>query len=162
MYVLHKNEPKLEHGEVIFVGAPVPQYGQTFNAGNLMQQSMVVDVKIKCGEQTIELQRLPATQTITDYGNGMVVSESREAICNEIAVLRQNSLRVIESREQHEAIVHKCDDLLQELNPQIKQEATRTKEMESLGRRVGGLEESVERIEGLLIQALKSKNKKEE
>lgn len=159
LYVLHKNEPKLEVGEVTYISQPTNQFGQPVYGGT---QPSTVDVRIRCGEQPIELQKLPATQTIADYGNGMVISESREAISNEVAVLRQNSQRILESTEQHTAIVRKCDELLSELNPQVKHEAERQKEMDALCQRVGGLESSMERIEGLLIQTLKGKTKKED
>ena len=160
LYVLHKNEPKVEQGEVISVTPPVPQFGQTtFNAGIMAQQSMTVDVKIKSGEKTIELQKLPATMSIADYGNGLVVSENREAILNEISVLKNNSQRVIDSVDQHKELVRKCDELLEELNPQIRKEAERSREMESISKRVGGLESSMKRIEEMLSRSLEHKTK---
>lgn len=158
MYVLHKNEPKIEQGEVIFVSNPVPQFGQTtFNAGIMAQQPMTVDVKIKSGEQTIELQKLPANMSIADYGNGMVVSENRDAIINEIGVLKNTSQKIIESIGYHKEMVKKCDSLLEELNPQIKQEAERNREIESLSKRVGNMESSMGRIEEMLSRALNTK-----
>lgn len=160
LYVLHKNEPKVEQGEVISVTPPVPQFGQTtFNAGIMAQQSMTVDVKIKSGEKTIELQKLPATMSIADYGNGLVVSENSDAILNEISVLKNNSQRVIDSVEQHKEMVRKCDALLEELNPQIRKEAERSREMEAISNRVGGLESSMKRIEEMLSRSLEHKTK---
>lgn len=158
LYVLHKNEPRLEVGEVTHVTTPVNQFGQPVYGNN---QPATVDVQIRCGERSIELKQLPATLAITDYGNGRVIAESRDAISNEIAVMRQNSQRILESTEQHTAIVRKCDELLQELNPQVKQEAERQREIEMLGKRVGGLENSLVRIEELLIQSMKPKKKEE-
>lgn len=158
LYVLHKKEPKIEQGEVIFVSNPVPQFGQTtFNAGIMAQQPMTVDVKIKNGDQTIELQKLPATLSIADYGNGMVVSENRDAIINEIGVLKNTSQKIIESIGYHKEMVKKCDLLLEELNPQIRQEAERSRELESISTRVSGLENSLERIEEMLARSLNTK-----
>lgn len=158
LYVLHKNEPKVETGEVIFVSSPVPQFGQTtFNAGMITPPQTTVDVKIKSGEQTIELQKLPSNLSIADYGNGLVVSESKDAILNEISVLKSNSQKIIESIDQHREIVKKCDVLLEDLNPQIKKEAERSREIESLSDRVGGLESSIADIKDLLVRTLDSK-----
>lgn len=157
LYVLHKNEPKLEVGEVTFVSNPTPPFGQTYSAGFPMQQQMIVDVKIKSGEQTIELKQLPATQTIADYGNGMVISESREGILTEIDTLRKNSLRVLDSIEQHKAIVEKCESFIAELNPQIKQEAERTKEISNLQNEVNGLKDDMTDIKGMLTKLLNKK-----
>ena len=71
--------------------------------------------------------------------------------------MKANSQRVIDSMDQHKEIVRKCDELLQELNPQIKQEAERSKEIESLANRVGGLESSIGRIEQMLTRSLETK-----
>ena len=156
LYVLRKNEPKLEMGEVTFVSQPVNQFGQPVYGST---QPATVDIKIQIADKQMDLQKLPATFTIADCGNGIVVSESRDAISNEINILRQNSQRILESTEQHQAIVQKCNELLAELNPQVRQEAERTKEIESLGNRVGGLESSLEDIKGMLVQVLNGKTK---
>ena len=97
--------------------------------------------------------------SIADYGNGLVVSENREAILNEISVLKNNSQRVIDSVDQHKELVRKCDELLEELNPQIRKEAERSREMESISKRVGGLESSMKRIEEMLSRSLEHKTK---
>lgn len=141
------------------VSPPVPQFGQTFSAGMPMPPQATVDVKIKSGEKTIELQKLPATLSIADYGNGLVVSETKEAILNEIEILKAASQKVIESIDYHKEMVTKCDELLVALNPQVRQEAERAKEMDELGKRVGGLEKSMERIEELLVRSLDGKPK---
>ena len=155
MYVLHRNDPKLEVGEVIFVSQPTPQLGTTYNAGYPMPTpKMLVDVKIKSANGDVELQKLPAELSIADFGNGMVISESREAICNEVDTMRKASVRVIESVEQHKGIVDKCDALLAELNPQIKQEVERTKEFDSLKQEVGGLKDNLLELKDMLSKLL--------
>ena len=155
LYVLHKDEPQLEVGEVTFVSQPTPQFGTTYNAGYPMPApKMLVDVKIKSANGDVELQKLPAELSIADFGNGMVISESRDAICNEVDTMRKASIRVIESVEQHKGIVEKCDALLAELNPQIKQEVERTKEFDSLKQEVGGLKENLLELKGMLSKLL--------
>lgn len=154
LYVLHKSEPQLEVGEVIFVSQPTPQFGTTYNAGYPMTPKMLVDVKIKTANGDVELQKLPAELSIADFGNGMVISESKDAILNEIDVLRKNSVHIIESVEQHKGIVSKCDTLLAELNPQIRKEAERTKEFDSLKQEVGGLKGDLLELKGMLSKLL--------
>jgi hypothetical protein len=154
LYVLHKNELKIETGEVTFVSQPVNQFGQVVFANS---QPATVDISMQVDGKPIELKKIPATLTISDCGNNRVVSESREAISTELSVMKANSQRVIDSMDQHKEIVRKCDELLQELNPQIKQEAERSKEIESLANRVGGLESSIGRIEEMLTRSLETK-----
>ena len=154
LYVLHKNELKIETGEVTFVSQPVNQFGQVVFANS---QPATVDISMQVDGKPIELKKIPSTLTISDCGNNRVVSESREAISTELSVMKANSQRVIDSMDQHKEIVRKCDELLQELNPQIKQEAERSKEIESLANRVGGLESSIGRIEQMLTRSLETK-----
>lgn len=162
LYVLHKSEPRLEIGEVINVGTPVPQFGQTYTAGFQMPgQKMLVDVKIKTKNGDIDLQKLPADLSIADFGNGMVVSESREAILNEIDALRKSSERVIESVDYHKAVIGKCTDLMSELNPQLKQDVERAKELDSLKREVGGLKDDMVDIKGMLTKMMNKKSKED-
>jgi hypothetical protein len=160
LYVLHKNEPRLEVGEVTFVSNPTAQFGQSYQMGNLMGQpptTVDVNIKVEGQEKPIEIKQLPASLSIADYGNGMVISESKESILNEIGLLKSSSQKVIDSIDQHRKIVQKCDTLLQELNPQIKQEAERSREIESLSKRVGNMESSMGRIEEMLSRALNNK-----
>lgn len=116
---------------------------------------MLVDVKIKSSSGEVELQKLPADLTIADFGNGMVISESKDAILNEIDTLRKSSVRVIESVDMHKNIVEKCDGLLAELNPQIKQEMERTKEFDTLKEEVGGIKTDLVELKGMLSKLLK-------
>ena len=155
LYVLHKAEPQLETGEVIFVSQPTPQFGTTYNAGYPMPTpKMLVDVKIKTAKGDVELQKLPAELSIADFGNGMVISESKDAILNEIEVIRKASAHIIDSVEQHKGIVEKCDVLLAELNPQIRQEVERTKEFDSLRQEVGGLKGDLAELKSMLSKYL--------
>ena len=91
LYILHKQDPKLEIGEVTFVSQPAPQFGTTYTSGYPMPApKMLVDVKIKSpGGEVVDLQKLPADLSIADFGNGMVVSESRDAIYNEIDAISE-------------------------------------------------------------------------
>jgi hypothetical protein len=155
LYVLHKNEPQLEIGEVTYISQPSPQFVTAYNAGMQMPTTkMLVDVKIKTANGDVELQKLPADMSIADFGNGMVISESRDAILNEIDTLRKSSVRIIESIEHHKAMVDKCDTLLAELNPQIKQDAERTKEFDSLKQEVSGIKGDLVELKGMLSKFL--------
>ena len=152
LYILHKQDPKLEIGEVTFVSQPSPQFGATYSAGYPMPApKMLVDVKIKSSSgEVVDLQKLPADLSIADFGNGMVVSESRDAIYNEIEALRKTSQRVVESMDYHQSVVGKCTDLMAELNPQVKQEA----EFDSLKQEVSGIKGDLQELKGMLSKFL--------
>lgn len=152
IYVLHKQEVRVEVGEVISVSQPQPQYNVAYNNGLIQQPKTCVDVSIKVGEQTIDLQKLPSDQTIADC-NGMVVSENKDSIINEVSAMAKISQSVIESVEHHNDIVSRCKSLLEELNPEVKREAERDKEIKDMKEQINGMM-------GMLSQLLNKKQEK--
>lgn len=156
IYLLSKSEPKIEIAEVISVGNPVPQYGANFQTGNFFQPKNTVDVKARVGEQVIDLQKLPAELDIADFGtSGMVVSESREAIINEIDGFKKLSVRALEGIDKHKHIVEECDKMLAALNPQIKKDAEQAEEIEKLKSGMNNLMDDMTDIKAMLAKALK-------
>lgn len=152
IYILHKQEPNVEVGEVISVGQPQPQY-PAYQNGMIQQPRTLVDVRVKVGEQTIDLQKLPSDLSVADC-NGMVVSETKESILNEVAAMSKISQSVLDSVDRHKSIVEKCSQLIEELNPEVKREAERAKELCDLRSEVGELK--------TLLSQLLNKNKKGE
>lgn len=156
IYVLHKNDPHIDEGEVQSVGLPTPQYGTAYIGGTLQPQKMVVDIKIKVGEHVIDLQKLPADQTIADFGtNGMVVSESRESILNEIDILQKSFQSGVDNYDRCVQGVERCKQMRVQLDPSAKQDAQQREEIESL-------KQNMEDIKGMLSKLLNTKSKKED
>ena len=154
LYVLHRSEPRVEVGEVVNVSQPTPQFNTTYNNGIMTPPKMYVDVRIKVGDQMIDLQKLQSDMSVADC-NGMVVAEGKDAIVNEVAALAKMSQSVLDSVDRHKDIVTKCNALLVELNPDVKREAERAKEMNDLRNEVADLK-------SMLSQLLNSKTKKGE
>lgn len=147
-YILEKgDELKLSVGQVLSVSNPQPRYNTQFSSGvnttnPFGQPEMVVDVKVKVGEETQEFKQLGANQTIANSGN-LVVSDSKEAMSSEVESLLRTSRQVLDSIPYHERVLTSCDSILRELNPQFAKE----KEQEE---KIGALEEKMVGIEGTL------------
>lgn len=156
LYVLHKNELKIEQGTVTFVSQPVNQFGQVVY-NNSQPANVNIQIQVQDQQLPIDLKNIPATLTIADCGNNRVVSESKDAIITEISILKNNSLKVLNSIEQHKEIVQKCDLLLQELNPQVKIEAERSQEIAGLKSEVNGMKDDMTEIKGMLTKLLNKK-----
>lgn len=97
-YILQKGEnPELKVGQVVSVGNPQPKYGQYVPGQTYGQVETVVDVSVKVCEETMEFKQLPAILSIANFGmNGVVVSESREAMNAEVESMLRASRQVIE------------------------------------------------------------------
>lgn len=144
IYILHKTEPRLEVGEVVSVSNPLTQYGATaFPAGF---GSRTVDIKVRINETVHDFKGLPAEASIADSGAGMVVSESKDAILNEIDGFSKNSERALAEVEHHRAVVEECRKMREALNPQLKKEAEQALEIESLKRGMAEIKSMIEAL----------------
>lgn len=158
-YVLRKGEtPSISIGNVVSVSAPKAKYNtQSFTPQNMME--MVVDVTVKLEDETLNLEQLPSSQSIVNFGQqGMVVSESKEAMVAEVESMKRMSEDVLTRIDYHERTVAECDKMLKMLNPQYAKEVERDEEMSVLKAEVGEIRTSISNMEGLLAKMLNNAN----
>lgn len=164
-YILEKSDDiSLKIGQVISVSNPQPRYNQFGNTPSFgTQPEMVVDVKVKVGEETMEFKQLNANMNIANSGN-VVVSDSKEAMSAEVEGLMRNSRQIIESVPYHEKMVVSCDAMLRELNPAFAKEKEQEEKMSMLEGEVTSIKETLGEMMNMLSSALgtpKSKKKEE-
>lgn len=164
-FILEKGEElTLKIGQVVSVSNPQPKYNQFSVQPTFTQPEMVVDVKVKIGEETVDFKQLGANMNIANSGN-VVVSDSKEAMSMEVESLLRNSKQIIESVPYHERVVVSCDSMLRELNPQFAKEKEQEEKIGALEEKMGGIESTLNQMMGLLSEAVghtKTKTKKEE
>lgn len=134
--MLNKKEPKLEIGEVIDVKPSlVPP---TFLGGTLQPQRPVVDITATFGTETRNYKQLPSDVAIADFSKeGVVISDSRDQMANEVESLKKLSKRIIDEVDNHKRIFKECDKILADLDPEIKKKAEQAQEIEGLKQQVG-------------------------
>lgn len=165
-YILEKGEDfNLKIGQVVSVSNPQPKYNQFGATNAFTQPEMVVDVKVKVGEENIDFKQLGANINIANSGN-VVVSDSKEAMSAEVESLLRNSKQIIESVPYHEKVITMCDTMLRELNPQFAKEKEQEEKMTMLEGEVTGIKETLGEMMNMLSSALgqskSMKQKKEE
>lgn len=133
LYILHRDAtPYIEIGQVVSVSQPRPRY-QTNNY--IAPQEQVVDIVVSVNGNNITLQSLPANLDVADQGtiNGsLFISTQRDAMNTEINSMRQKSLDIINSIEQHKKTVQDCELLLQRLNPEFAEQKQQKQEIDML------------------------------
>ena len=164
-YILEKGEDlNLKIGQVISVSNPQPKYNQ-FNTTNAFSQpEMVVDVKVKVGEESLDFKQLNANMNIANSGN-VVVSDSKEAMSAEVESLLRNSKQIVESVPYHERVISSCDVMLRELNPAFAKEKEQEEKIGALELRMGHIDGKLEKVLELLSDTVgisKSRKSKEE
>lgn len=154
-YILTKggDKPTLKIGQVESASAPVQKY-PTFNPNPAynMQAEMLVDIKVKCGDEILDFQKLPANMEVFSYTNpNTVVSDRREAIISEIETMMQTSKQIIESVPYHQSVVESCDEMLKSLNPQFAKEKIQEEKISALEDQVKGIKGDLGDIKSLLM-----------
>lgn len=154
-YILEKGEDiSLKIGQVVSVSNPQPKYNQFGTAPTFTAQpEMVVDVKVKVGEDTMEFKQLNANMNIANSGN-VVVSDSKEAMSAEVEGLLRTSKQIIESVPFHEKVITSCDAMLRELNPQFAKEKEQEEKIGQLEERMGNIDDKLNKMFDLLSDTL--------
>ena len=163
-YILEKGEAvTLKVGQVVSVSNPQPKYNQYQPMQQYSQPETTVDVKVKVGDEVIDFQKLPSHLSIANFGqNGMVVSESKEAMSAEVEAMLRNSNSILDSIPYHQKIITSCDEMLRQLNPQFAKEKEQEEKIGVLEQKMGGIENTLNQMMGMLSEVTKSKKNKEE
>ena len=131
LFILHKNEPKVEMGRVVSVNTHLPQYNP--NQPQAMFNGMVTDLTVSVGSDTIPFLGLPASASTANFADkGLFISEDQGLVVNEITTLRDNSKRIIDSYETNKDLFEKYEALLISLNPDKQREVKIAKELAAL------------------------------
>ena len=139
IYILRKDvTPVLEIGKITNVSVPVPKYGNTS-----MYNDLVLDITADVDGKSTNFQKLPANSEIADFGNSLVVATSKDAMNSEVMSMKQRSLDIINSVEQHRSIIQGCDEILQTLNPEIAEKQRQEQENKALREQINSLKEIV-------------------
>lgn len=156
-YILEKgDELRLRVGQVVSVSNPQPKYGQF---GYAAQPEMVVDVKVKVDEETMEFKQLSANASIANSGN-VIVSDNKEAMSAEVEGLLHSSKGILDSVSYHERVLASCDEILRELNPTFKKEKEQEEKIGLLEEKMVGIEGTLSDMMSMLSNVLEQSNKK--
>lgn len=166
-YILEKGEKlNLKIGNVVSVSNPQPKYNQYNPSQAFTQPETTVDVKVKVGEETMDFKQLPSNMSIANFGqNGVVVSESKEAMSAEVESMVRTSRGILDSVPYHEKVLKNCDVMLRELNPQFAKEKEQEEKIGALEEKMGSIEGTLNDMMGMLSKALNrntSKSNKED
>ncbi len=160
VYVLIKGEkPVVKIGQVESVTNPTPKY-PTYNPSQPFGTTpeMQIDVKVKCGEEVLEFQKIPTNQELFSYPNA-VISDKKEAILSEVESMMQSSRQVVDSVPYHQSVVESCDEILKQLNPQFAKEKQQEEKITALESMVGSLKNDIGDIKNLLLRQSQTSSK---
>ena len=126
----------MEIGKITHMSVPVPKYGTAS-----MYNDLVLDITVDVEGKSTNFQKLPANGEIADFGNNIVIATSKEAMSSEVASMKQRSMDILNSIEQHQSIICGCDEILQVLNPEIAEKQRQEQENKALREEINSLKE---------------------
>lgn len=144
LYILDKRALPvitLKTGRVSAVTAPVPKYSPNVNPLNPLINGVetTVDITVDIDGQNVDFKKVPSNLSI--YGdNGILISESKDAVCAEIDAMRDSSRKRIDGVDNDKKIIEQCDIISAQLNPSIAKEREREDKMNTLETRMNSME----------------------
>ena len=106
-----------------------------------MYNDLVLDITADVEGRATNFQKLPANSEIADFGNNVVVATSKDAMNSEVMSMKQRSLDILNSIEQHQSIIKGCDEILKILNPEIVEKQRQEEENKALREEINSLKE---------------------
>lgn len=162
IYILDKTNivPKLSVGIIEKKSDVYSRYGTPTMP--MMSQPMdgVIDFTLRIGNDTAELQKIPANQSVCSPEGqpNIVVSDNREAILAEVANIKRQRQEVVDAYEPSMEALSACEEMELILNPQLAKEQQRDEEINNLKDKIGGIEDSIGKIDEKLDAFLRALN----
>lgn len=155
-YILEKGDsPRLRIGYVVSVSTPQPKYNANYQPFGM---ESTVDITVKVGDEQQEFKQVPSTLSIANFGtSNIVISETKEAMSQEVDSMLKASKQIIESIPYHENTIIACEEMLKELNPQFAKQKDQEEKISNLETKVGGIENKLDDICSMLTKALINK-----
>lgn len=153
VYILDKsNGLTLKSGQVISNSGANLMYAAT--------PQTVVNLTIDVAGENKEFNNIPAMQSSVNYNNGnLILIDNKELAITEVENIVSSSKHILENTSYYEKMATDGEEVLKILNPQFAKDKARDKEIADLKDKVGGMENKLDTIIGLLG---KSENNKTE
>ena len=152
-YILNKGiSPRLDIGTVTLVSTPQLKF-PTMPQGIGTQPEYVVDVTVLVNGTTQQFQRLPANKEIADFGDSfgnIVVSTSKDAMNNEISILKTKSEENIRRVDEEKQKVIAYESILQQLNPEYAEKQRQDAEISSLKNQVASMAQTIAKLDQMM------------
>lgn len=156
IYLLYKGgkKPELRIGTVVGVSSPVPKTAMQY------PPETEVSITARFGDEQVVFEHVDSNLTIKEYKPGVVISESREAMANEVDTMMRSSQMVLDSIDYHTSVVETCESMLKELSPRFAKEKENDERLDGFERKLDELGKNMEEMMSIFKSL--NKNKKEQ
>ena len=136
--------------------------GLTLKSGQILSNSganlmyaatpqTVVNIVVDVAGEHKEFNNIPAMQSSVNYNNGnLILIDNKELAITEVENIVSSSKHILENTSYYEKMVTDGEEVLKILNPQFAKDKARDEEIADLKVKVGGMENKLDTIIGLL------------
>lgn len=111
----------------------------------------VINLTIDVAGEHKEFNNIPAMQSSVNYNNGnLILIDNKELAITEVENIVSSSKHILENTSYYEKMVTDGEEVLKILNPQFAKDKARDEEIAQLKDKVGGMENKLDTIIGLL------------
>ena len=162
MFVIFRNGPRVATAKVAQLSSQYPpQFNFPMpNGGTNM--SPMFDITLELDGKTELFQRIPINSSIAEFPEkGIIISETRDGVINEVGAIRGDAVSNLEKRSFYEQTVANCDQILMEINPELKREQEQATKIAGLENKIAEMSEQIAAMSGLLSKSLGKKSKED-
>jgi hypothetical protein len=158
VFVIFRNGPRVATAKVAQISS---QYPPQFNIqmGQMgANMSPMFDLTLEMDGKTELFQRIPVNTSIAEFPEkGIIISESRDGVINEVTAIRGNAVSELDKRSYYEQTVANCDQILLDVNPDLKREQEQGGKIAKLEQQLAGMSDQIVALTGMLSKSLGKK-----
>lgn len=163
VYLLYKGgKPRVELGYV--TTQPIPKSIFPSSPSTGYQQNTVVDLVVKVNNRVENYNSIPGNLDVADCfynGENVIVATSKDGVTTEINNLKQKALDNINSYETNVQLVKYYDELLMNLNPELKEQQKQQEEINGLKSKMEEMSNNMSKLMEMNKQLVEQLSKKE-
>lgn len=158
VFVIFRNGPRVATAKVAQISS---QYPPQFNIqmGQMgANMSPMFDLTLEMDGKTELFQRIPVNTSVAEFPEkGIILSETKDGVINEVSAIRGNAVAELDRRSFYEQTVASCDQILLDINPELKREQEQASKIAKLEEQIAGMSEQIAAMTGLLSKSLGKK-----
>ena len=158
VFVIFRNGPRVATAKVAQISS---QYPPQFNIqmGQMgANMSPMFDLTLELDGKTELFQRIPVNTSIAEFPEkGIILSETRDGVINEVSAIRGNAVSELDKRSFYEQTVANCDQILLDVNPDLKREQEQAGKIAKLEQQLAGMSDQIAALTGMLSKTLGKK-----
>ena len=158
VFVIFRNGPRVATAKVAQISSQYPPQFNFQMPPGTPNMSPMFDLTLEMDGKTELFQRIPINTSIAEFPEkGIILSETREGVINEVTAIRGNAVSELDKKSFYEQTVTNCDQILMDINPELKREQEQAGKIAKLEQQISGMSDQIAAMTAMMSKALGKK-----